>query len=300
MGLIALNPETGKILTISNKIYTSSCYIPEYASCDVCCFLNPSPQSWEQTTIYSVNDCVTYNSQLWYSKINSNLNKIPSSGAFWGSYTACGNEDWDKYPKFGGIGRTPKRYLLVRKYRGHTWWKPGVNCSCVRLYREIDDTAILTINCSSKNWSYQSGKRRDRQLMISADPIPCGSTYDEVRYYDSTPFYNLGMNSDITKVWVSNTYNISTTGCMIEGTMSKGTSYPSISCPGTDDTTDTVYIRPLDCNYEMWSSTKTYSMNDCVTWLGGLFKSCINLNLNNEPQLNSPPECLGGYYWKKE
>lgn len=86
-------------------------FIIQYVNGNCGCFTNGEPDNWSSGTSYAHLDCVAYNSKLWYSNLlTANTGNTPGSSPYWTEYYSCGNEDWNTYSPFGGIGTTPERF----------------------------------------------------------------------------------------------------------------------------------------------------------------------------------------------
>lgn len=131
-----------KVLTCGGLVSQTCCV--HYCAYDNCCFLNPSAPAWDSGTGYSLGDEVSSTGYVYKSLRNGNTNHAVSDTAWWQRSTVqpCGNTSWNAYPPYGGIGKTPKYYLVTRT---------GINKCPSGTYGDISFT--LT-NLSGFQWHY--------------------------------------------------------------------------------------------------------------------------------------------------
>ena len=124
----------------TNRVCEGCCpvFLPVVDGC--CCFHDPSPSAWSAIITYNTGDMASHGGTDYYSKSDGNLNNTPPH-ATWGTYTACGNEDWNSFPPYGGVGKTPKYYLVSSRIVGLFQFY-GVNAvTCVQtLWTQISYT----------------------------------------------------------------------------------------------------------------------------------------------------------------
>lgn len=101
------NNDTGKVIVSSY----------EYGA-DSCCFLDPDTPDWDAETTYNLGDIVESHTSTgtYRSKVDNNLNHAVTDTSWWtkiSNAASCGNPDWNKWPGYGGVGKTPK-YLRVK------------------------------------------------------------------------------------------------------------------------------------------------------------------------------------------
>lgn len=284
---IAFNPSTLKAIynPVTKKLRTSSCcpsYEFQYAPCDNRCFLDPEPDSWISEKTYALYECVAYGSYLYYSTTDNNAGHTPGADGFWAVYLACGNQNWNSFPPFGGIGKTPLKYAVSVSFTVTTEGESAP---------EINRKYYIALNkcCVSGPFSfcvhdyYAYADEQDGGSLIGLN-LSCSETEIKV-----TP-YPYGINF----------IHCETGGCTIKGNCSNSGNWSGGSL--TKAWTINVSWRPLDCDYTSWSELVDYNVNDCVAWHGKFYKACRRSGPNyggyQEPPIDADDVCSGGDYWR--
>lgn len=110
----------GKAYEQDGKICIDCCgFPPTHSEDDCCCFLDPSPAAWDTEVVYDLFAAVSHEGSNWYSTIPDNQGNEPGINGQWEEYEDCENEDWNSFPPFGGIKKTPKYYVVAFKGYGH-------------------------------------------------------------------------------------------------------------------------------------------------------------------------------------
>ena len=330
------------IITPNNKIARCTGVPPyefDYGLGNCCCFVDPSHPAWNSETIYGHLSCVSHDDDKWYSTIvGDNQGNEPGVDEGWITYQhgwgidfyECDNEDWDSFPPFGGINKSPAKYALSAKIESRLY---------VSQYGETYDyktsgNVLIHIptyddNCQFRGWAVDHAAKEGTNIPhydYSWDiPPSCldgscsGDSVWKTIHGVGLQFY-VNIRTGIIgyrgiwaytknggpgcEVWCQNylsgdtqshnidwhTANIGE--CAIKGTITIGRTYDNI----TDDVV--ISWRPLDCDYEPWDSTKDYSLDDCVAWNGKFYRSCANSNQGNEPEDDASNVCEPGYKWR--
>ena len=314
------NSSTGKPMTAAGSGYQ---FVEQpVGTCigDCCCFLAPNPNfpAWSAITTYNFTDPISHGGNNYYSKVNNNLNHEPPNAAYWCSYNHCDNSDWNSFPPFGGIGKTPKYYALSLMIYGQsiTYHVDCELCETLGISADFSYTLCANIKATrtgactwswtgilggSVSWSWVTD-----DYSCSGTSIPCISgdyhcitlhLFPAIRYGFVFGSFR-GADCLIPDDCKCGSYacpedgEISINDCQISGSMavknyySENTCYGG-TCPGgtlfqefTRD--ETVSWRPMDCEYTLWNSTTLYHIGDCVVW-AGKFYICITTNINQEP-----------------
>lgn len=202
MGIPMFNINTGKLVSKSGKIACTCCspFTPQYSEDDCCCFLNPTPETWNDPIpkTYALHECVSYDGFTWYSLQADNLNHTPTvGGGWWAKYTHCDNANWNEVPQYAGIGKTPLYYALSVSITGSSYVRvtkrtgPAPTCDYETYYTENYDCTLHAYGKAEKSsdciWSLSSATGGDlkidghySQSFACGSMSPCTSwSYDE-------------------------------------------------------------------------------------------------------------------------
>jgi len=165
-----------------------------FASNDCGCFLDPSTPTWDSNTTYSTGDLVEdcyYGCYTYKSNAGNNINHRPRYNPAWwtkvSNTISNGNDNWDGYPPFGGIGKSPKHLSVTFSgiERGD-YCEPFGQCSCNPLQLPTPNRRFIVTQggesvCSSDGGCFYS---------CDSGPIPQSETdppiwHVEV-YFDSS------------------------------------------------------------------------------------------------------------------
>lgn len=175
---------------------------------------------------------------------------------------------------------TPVYYDLLNYYLG----VPGSSGSCsgVSIINQVPNIAL--------NEAKIYGTATEL-FSFDVDDVDCPDWFN----FGPSRFYASGVIDDIAACDLKGT--VTQTICDITETAIS----PS-TCIGETTRrkliTVTASWRPVDCDYERWDDTKSYSINDCTAWGGKFYKSCANSNIGHEPEDDATNVCEVGYYWR--
>jgi len=152
--------ETGLILRKNGGGLCRTCCgsEPQYAVGTGCCsFLDPDPDPWSPTTIYSEGQSVRYNSQNYFSIFNGNIGHTPGTDGWWLGYLDCGNENWNSCPPYGGPGKTPLIYHVSHTYESAYYERTQIEvdllhnssdiCYDIRYRPDLHECLCMYSNC---------------------------------------------------------------------------------------------------------------------------------------------------------
>ncbi|MFA5239603.1 MAG: hypothetical protein WC476_07860 [Phycisphaerae bacterium] len=96
-----------------------------FATDDCGCFLDPATPDWDSNSVYAAGNLVEYGGATYESNADNNINNTPSSSPAWwtkvSNTVSFGNPNWNAYPPFGGIGKTPKYMKVIFSGIGLGW-----------------------------------------------------------------------------------------------------------------------------------------------------------------------------------
>lgn len=298
---IAWSPDNQRILTKNGRICTSCCFLPEFSIYDCPIFTDPSPTAWSSGIIYKLHECVSHSGQNYYSTTDNNIGHEPGTDDKWTTYTSCGNSNWNSYPPFGGIGRTPAYYALSSRIEQDYVYTDGYYGCSPALTRKfiVEGSAIVPQN--PQNWCSWGGNTTQSYYYNDILDFPTCSKTPDVQYDNPYPI-SVYLQCSVTMVgFYYPTWRMDFWGeNIISGTRSRTTEtqYPWY----TKTEVWTMSWRPVDCIYSLWKDSTDYKVNDCVTWLGRFFKACLASGPNNggsqEPSVDAPGGCTGVNYWR--
>jgi len=198
---------------------------------------------------------------------------------------ACGNEDWDSYPPYGGVGRTPQFYTLT--YKIH-WQESGLIDT---FHSDILERGGAYENCHWGDVTTQdsNGQTITARIFLRHSDIPNPSDKTQVflTFNHGTcnpPDHGTG----VYEIYVDSALSLGE--CDIKG---------DFSCDASVSTTNCCLIRMKDSGTQdweygdievawypgqvpEWDSGAGYVVGDIVAW-EGVFYSCSNDNVNQEP-----------------
>lgn len=286
-----------------------------------------TPPAWEAKT-YPANSGVSHNGKIWhttgsrtasqvpgihtgwvekqgtwYSTINGgNLNWEPgASGNYWMPYTHCNNEGWDSHWPFGGVGKTPQKYVFA------VYGITVSNCS------NCNDIIDFLKTFSLEDYPYPVIDPHTGNFSSYGQYCETNAYFGSESSIDGLWALNLSMTSSgKTKITISSgitpglcdpagiIFSGETDECTMSGTIANQYTVDDLCEAGTiNGYGGIVSFRPLDCDYKKWDSTVIYTTGDCVSWNGKFYRACGgNDNLNHEPEADASNVCEVGYWWR--
>ena len=287
---IAYDVNTLAILGKNGAICSTCCFTPQYSSGDCCCFLDPSPSAYNGSRTYGLYEAVSYNGFNWYSLQNDN-NSLPiEGGGWWAKYTDCGNSGWNSCPPFGGVGKTPLKYIFTQSIMsyisgGNYYYYP----EHITILERYDSCAWT----GSSTFQYYSSQDN---LWI---PVTQGATLLLNTFCEDATgafLFNFGLSAWGLPMKSCDYADYALIGnpCDIRG---------SKSLSQINGSWRKFSWKPYDCAYSTWDLTANYSVDACVTWNGKFYKACKRSGPNyggaQEPSDSELDYCTGSNYWRE-
>ena len=305
---LARNSSTGLLYRITGSGLCYTCcvpYEPEFADDQCCCYLDPDPDApdWDSGTTYYLYDIVTYSGTIYYCTVNG-VTWAPG-GIGWAVYTHCDNEDWNSIEGFGGLGKTPKYYIVSAQITGGFMREGNLSGAIytMNIARKFpygsgcNYAGSQDLNSMYTEWDvYDSGSIvcsgvDDTQSYTSPPLIRIYST-PQIRMYatfslsvfspcttliDYTTFRDRYASCDGSKTLSRPTFVIALDDCEMSGTKTADYScYNDLGGGQSIEEWKSVVVTwvPANCDYSLYSEDVDYSAGDCVAWLGRLWKAC--------------------------
>lgn len=255
-------------------------------------------QDYDNATTYDINDYVTHLGSLWISLQGSNLNNQPdSSPAFWHKVVCKGDPGeavntgflsrYSDTDSTADIGTATPVTVLFEQQRTSSI-VPPFSYSAGEFTCLVSDFYDIDINISSfldagaadstlRNYVEINSGSGFVELISSAFYTNMASGTEDhctANFHDQL-FFNVGDQLRIRSIGVAGNNN---RRLLAEGTR---IAFKALRGKGDTGLGNGVFLGP-------WNSATTYSQNDSVQYLGSLFVSRINNNLNNTPDGVTP------------